>query len=497
MAGSDAFDVIVVGGGAAGCAVAARLAENASRSVLLLDAGPDLRADMPDGFHDGWRLTRGLDWGLASEPDERGVVEDLRRVKAVGGSSWVTRFAVRGPAADYDAWANRGNEGWAFDDVLPYFNRLESDADYGDDPWHGRSGPIPVDRYRELPQSDVGAAALEAMASVGFPRVEDHNRPGAVGAGRMPMSAREGVRVTTADAYLPVGGTPPNLTIRGEAPVADVVFDGTRARGVRLVDGTTIDAGWIVLCAGTYGSPPILLRSGIGPAGHLRSVGIPVRLNLAGVGENLADHPGADIESPYLGALRTAPVLHSIATFHSDGASSNEPPDLMLWTADPLGSPDEAPVFSVDVVLLKPRSRGTVQLRSADPAALPRIELPGLREGADVDRLAEAYRRGWEVAGRPEVRRLCGDLPPEIRDAQELRAAIRANSYSVPHVVGTCAMGPSPEDGAVVDATGTVHGTERLSVVDASIIPDAPSGFPHVITIMIAERLSERIGSRI
>ncbi len=493
MAEDRTVDVVVVGAGAGGCVVAARLAESAARSVLLLEAGPDRRTDTPDDLRDGWRLGKTDDWGLRSEPDDHGDGEDLRRCRLVGGTSWMTRFAVRGSPADYDDWAARGNPGWGFDDVLPYFKRLEADADFGDEPWHGNAGPIPIGRYLDLEPTDIDAAALQACEAVGFPSVADHNRPGAVGAGRMPMSSRGGLRVTTADGYLPVDRTPPNLTIRPDAQVADVVFEGTRAGGVRLLDGTVVRATRVVLCAGTYGSPPILLRSGIGPAEHLRSVGIPVRLDLPGVGANLADHPGVDIAGDWDGAIRAIPLLHSIATFHSAGASPDGPPDLMLWIADPAGDP---PGFSIDVVLLKPLSRGAVRLRSADPTATPQITLPGVREDADADRLAEGYRRARDVAMRPEIQRLWSHpVPPEPGSADERRRSVRANAYSVPHVVGTCAMGPSPDEGAVVDASGRVHGTDDLFVVDASIMPDIPSGFTHLSTIMIAERLSERIAA--
>ena len=165
----------------------------------------------------------------------------------------------------------------------------------------------------------------------------------------------------------------------------------------------------------------------------------------------------------------------------------------MLWISDPRGDP---PVLSIDIVLLKPRSRGTVRLRSADPGQPPRIDLPNLRDPADVDRLAEGYRRGWEVASRPETRRQCAEPPsPEAGSRNELRRSIRQNVYSDPHVVGICSTGPSPDSGAVVDTSGSVHGTERLSVVDASIMPTVPSGFPHIPAIMLAERLSERIAS--
>jgi choline dehydrogenase len=469
------------------------MAASATRSVLLLEAGPDLRANPPDDLRDGWHLTRDHDWGFSSEPDERGEVEPLRRGKLVGGTSALTRFAVRGSPADYDEWAALGNAGWSFEDVLPYFTRLEHDADFGDRPWHGDRGPIPVDRYRDLRPTEIGAAALEAMREVGFPTVEDHNRPGSVGAGRMPMSSRDGVRVTTADAYLPFDGTPPNLTIRPDTLVAEVVFDGTRARGVGLVDGTIIEAGWVVLSAGTYASPSILMRSGIGPVGQLRSAGISVRLDLPGVGEGLADHPAVDIECGPCGLGRSAPILHSIATFHSSVSAAASAPDLMLWVADPAEDTGGGAEFGIDVVLLKPRSRGSVRIRSADPLEPPRIELPGVRESVDVDRLVEGYLRGVEVANRPEITSLCASSPAEVPDVGELRSWIRANSYSIPHVVGTCSMGHAPDDGAVVDASGKVHGTGRLSVIDASIMPSVPSGFPHIPTIMIAERLAEHL----
>jgi len=492
LAGDPAFDVVVVGAGAAGCVVAARLAERASRSVALIEAGPDLRTDIPEGLRDGWHMVPDFDWGYTSEPDERAAVETLRRGKLVGGTSWVTRFAVRGSAADFDAWATLGNPGWSFEEVLPAFVALETDLDFGDRPWHGNAGPIPIGRYPDLEPTEITAATLAAMEACGFPHVEDHNAPGAVGAGRMPMSSRDGVRMTTADAYLPPVGAPSNLTILPDVHVAEVVLQGVRATAVRLSDGSIVEAGWVVLASGTYGSPPILLRSGIGPPDHLRSMGLPVRIPLPGVGENLADHPAVDLALGDVGGTTDAPPLHAIATFHSVGASSDDPPDLMLWTSDPQGEP---PSFEIDVVLLKPRSRGSVRLRSPDPMEPPRIDLPGVREPSDVDRLLEGYRRAEELANDPRVRRLTGDHPSPIGDDVRGGAWIRANSYSIPHVVGTCTMGPSPDDGAVVDAAGNVHGAERLSVVDASIMPEAPSGFPHLVTIMMAERLSERIAA--
>ena len=486
-------DVVIVGAGAAGCVLAARLAQSPSRSVLLLEAGPDLRADTPEEIREGWGISReSFDWGFRSEPDERSGGVNVWRKKLVGGTSWLTRFVVRGSTADFDGWVSRGNRGWSWDEVLPYFIRLETDRDFGDRPWHGDAGPIPVDRHVDVEPTDMGAAAMAALEATGFPTIDDHNRPGAIGAGRMPMNTRAGERVTTADAYLPLGATPPTLTVRPGAHVDRVIFEGTRARGVRLLDGTEVEAGWVALSAGTYGSPAILMRSGVGAADHLRSFDIPVVVDLPGVGANLADHPSAVLEAPYPAEVRRAPLLHTIATFHSESAPSDGPHDLLLWISEPAGDPT---TFEIDVVLMRPTCRGTVRLRSTDPADAPRIVLPDRRERADMNRLIEGYHRAREVAEQPEVARRCRELSAaRAENADALPGWILENSYSVPHVVGTCAMGASPDDGAVVDPSGHVHGTERLSVVDASIIPEPTSGFPHVVTIMLSERLAEEVG---
>jgi choline dehydrogenase len=475
--GAQGYDVVVIGGGAAGCVVAARLAEHGSRSVMLLEAGPDCRADVPPKLQDGWTIDREqFDWGYESEPHAGEEVKPVRRKRLLGGTSWLTRFTPRGSPADYDGWASLGLTGWGWEDVLPHFVKLENDVDFGARPWHGDDGPIPSSRQLDEEPTDVGAAAIDALAAVGFPWVDDHNEPGAVGVGRMPMNVLGGRRVTTADAYLPLGATPPNLTIRGDAHVDRVVFAGTAAIGVRLADGTMFEAGRVVLCAGVYGTPAILLRSGVGPGAPL--------VHLPGVGANLVDHPSVYVDYGYQGSGRAAPALHTIVTFRSSGRSSAETPDLMFWLADPT---EEDTEFGAEVVLLRPRSRGSVRLRSDDPHDPPRIELPNLDDRSDLTRLAEGYRRALDLAAQPILRRHCAG--PQPTEPEDLETLIRAELFSVPHTVGTCAMG------SVVDAFGGVFGIERLSVVDASIMPDVPSGFTHVPTVMIAERLSEHIAS--
>ena len=469
-----AFDVVVVGGGAAGCVVAARLAESPSRTVLLLEAGPDRRADMPPALCDGWTIEREMfDWGYASHDEP---AKPVRRKRVLGGTSWLTRFTPRGSPADYDGWADSGLAGWAWSDVLPYFLKLERDVDFGDKPWHGDRGPIPSSRQLDVELTEIGAAGTDALIAAGFALVDDHNEPGAIGAGRMPMNVVGGRRVTTADAYLPPGATPPNLTIRADAQVDRIIFDRVQSVGVQLADGTTVEAGRIVLCAGVYGSPAILLRSEIGPEGRV--------VDLSGVGANLVDHPSFYVDFAYRGVGRAVPALHTIATFHSSGRASEEAPDLMFWVADPT---EEDTEFGAEIVLLRPRSRGSVRLRSRDPHDPPLIDLPNLDDPSDLERLAEGYWRALDLASKPALREYCSG--PEPVEQEDLEAHIRAELFSIPHTVGTCAMG------SVVDASGSVFGVEGLSVVDASIMPDVPSGFTHVPTIMIAERLSEQIAS--
>jgi choline dehydrogenase-like flavoprotein len=473
------YDVVVVGAGSAGCVLAARLAATGA-TVLLLEAGPDLRAAPSAEMRDGWQLPTIPDWGYRTEPDAAGATKALRRGKLVGGTSHLTRFATRGAPGDYDAWASLGNPGWSWEAVLPLFRRLEHDLEFGADAWHGNAGPLPVTRYPELELAPVHAEAREALEAAGFDAVDDHNRPGAMGVGPMPMSSRAGIRTTTADAYLPADRPPARLTLRPESEVASILIERGRAIGVRLLDGTLVHGDRVVLAAGAYGSPAILLRSGIGPAEELRALGIAPLVDLPGVGANLGDHPALEMELDYRDPARSAPVLHTVATFRSATAAADGVPDLLLWLSDPV--PDDEPWFGLDLVLLKPHARGRLRLRSRDPADPPIIELPGLAT-EDVARLADGYRRAQETFSRRPM------------DDEALRRHVRDNAYSLPHVVGTCAMGLDPATGAVVGASGQVHALDGLWVADASIMPSVPSAFTQLPTIMIAERIAEEIAA--
>ena len=217
-------------------------------------------------------------------------------------------------------------------------------------------------------------------------------------------------------------------------------------------------------------------------------MGIDVVVDLHGVGENLADHPGVDLDAGFSGDAACEALRHTIATLRSRSQPADGPPDLMFWVHEP--SEDDGRLY-LDPILLKPESRGAVRLRSADPVDPPRIFLPGLRAERDVDRLVEGYELGVAIANHPAIRALAQEPAPTTPSrAAKLRELVVTSAYSLPHVVGTCRMGPSPDAGDVVDAAGRVHGVDGLRVIDASVIPDAPSGFPHLVTIMVAEHLA-------
>lgn len=361
-------------------------------------------------------------------------------------------------------------------------------------PWHGSDGPLPVRRYHESELTGVARAGLAAFENLGAATVPDANAPGAVGASRLPVNTRDGERISAATAYLPAHRHRPGLTIRSGAEAGRLLTRRSQVTGVRLATGEEIRAARVVLCAGAYGSPALLLRSGIGPAGHLRELGIDVAADLPGVGANLADHPAVSIDLGYHRPVHRAPLFQVIATVRSAAAGPADPPDLHCLAGGPFGG---SGAFFLGAALLKPRSRGSVRLRSADPGTPPRIDLGYFREPGDLARLAEGVERVRAAAAETAaVTELSGgvelapgaDVPAGDRGA--LLGWIRGAAWTYHHPVGTCSMGADPGAGAVVDQGGAVHGIEGLVVADASIMPDIPSANTHLPTIMIAERIA-------
>lgn len=459
--------------------------------MLLIEAGPDYPtvAQLPEELRNGWRSAGTHDWAFADESTGGPVA----RAKVVGGCSATNgTVALRGAAGDYDRWARLGNPGWSFAEVLPAFRRVEDDLDFADG-WHGRGGPIPVRRYRPKELTSANAGAYTAMVLAGFPELADHNRPGAVGLGPAPVNTIGGERMSVARTYLAQARSRPNLALMVDTLVDRVVIERGQAQAVRLADGRLLRAGRIILAAGTYGSPAILLRSGVGPAAHLRELGVEVQAELPGVGANLQEHPGISVMWPADGSAPDGPRFQIVATWRS-----GLDPDTHAAGYDmqhlPAGTPS---LFWVSAAVLTPRSRGTVRLASADPAAPPRIRLNLLADPLDLARLVAGVRSARQIGAQGPLAELAGG-PEEwtgagVEDEAELAAAVRASVWACHHAAGTCAMGPVPESGAVVDARGAVHGIAGLHVADASIMPILPSANIHLPTLMVAERVVELI----
>jgi len=508
---NNIFDSIIVGSGSAGSILANRLSEDSNRNILLIEAGNDYSnfESIPENIYYGHRNVSSLpslesdpsNWAYRAESTTNGPEIPIPRGKVIGGSSSINaQILLRGIREDYDRWAEFGNNKWSFDEVLPYFIKLENDIDFPNDKYHGKEGYIKVKRVPENEWDPIHKAFYDSCIDYGFPACADHNKPDSTGVGALAFNQIDGVRQSTAITYLNDVRHRPNLNIKSNCYVKKIIFDNNIAIGVEVVSESKtfkIFSDQIIISAGAIESPKLLLNSGIGDPEKFTKHGIETVAELPGVGNNLKDHPMTFItwnskpgySAPVNNYSRVAMALRYTSK------SSNWKNDMIVY----MDSSDDKTTFyplapkgiRANLTLNLEESSGDISLNEKDPDLYPKLSYNYLSTDNDINRFVEGVKILEDIGNNKEFQKYADEMIlPDTntrKDDKLLKKWLHGKMVTGHHSSGTCKMGSDPL--AVVDQAGSVIGTENLKVVDASIMPDCIRANTNATVMLIAERI--------